>query len=157
MANNEKTEGILKKFMQQLTEDNSKMDEALPQGSRPMSAEEHEVYVQKLRELRNSEHSPENVYQKKMQEMVRVSEKELFEKGKIESVDVSQVKVLKAFCPQCGKEVTSLAPTMFNPYTQEKVCRYTCPDCGAVYNFEHAYPRFVFLDKDGNIIEAFGD
>ncbi|MCD8206315.1 MAG: hypothetical protein LUD72_00090 [Bacteroidales bacterium] len=150
------SESILDQFMKRYSEDVAKADTSQPTGSIPMNEEMKAVYVEKLNELRNNENSPEAVYQRRMQEMVKMTEETLIESGKISNVAVHGIFVRKAYCPECGKEIVCNAPTMFNPYTQEKVCRYTCPECKKVYNLEYAYPRFVLLDENGNELMAFG-
>ena len=69
---------------------------------------------------------------------------------------VDKVIVKHFFCPECGKELVSKAPPMFNPFTMERICLHEC-QCGKRYNLDYAYPRFVLLNKEGNEIKAYGN
>jgi hypothetical protein len=64
--------------------------------------------------------------------------------------------VRRAYCPVCGKEIVNSAPTSFNPFTLEKVCAYKCDDCNHMMNLEYSYPRVVYIDNNGNEINAYG-
>lgn len=63
--------------------------------------------------------------------------------------------VVRAYCPDCGKEIVCEVPAMFNPFTFQKVIRYECK-CGWKANLEHTYPRVVFVTSDGDEIECYG-
>lgn len=72
----------------------------------------------------------------------------------IKSNDYEPV-VIKAYCPECGKEIISTSPVIFNPYTLDKICRYDC-ECGWKGNLDYAYPRFVMRNKNtGDEIEVY--
>lgn len=86
-----------------------------------------------------------DIFDKKTQ----IKESEL----KIETVPVT-VKLIKAYCPKCGKEIISDTPIMFNPFTKQKICMYKC-ECGYEENIEYAYPRVVFVDDNNNEYEAY--
>lgn len=62
--------------------------------------------------------------------------------------------VIRAYCPECGEEIVSTAPVMFNPFTLEKICKYDCK-CGWKANLEFAYPRVVFVTESGDEIQAY--
>ena len=62
------------------------------------------------------------------------------------------VKLRKAYCPSCGSEIVSQVPVIMNHALNERIGRYECPSCGEKLNLDHAYPRVVFFDKDGNEI-----
>ncbi len=62
--------------------------------------------------------------------------------------------VIRAYCPKCGKEIVSNSPTLYNPFSLEKVNMYKC-DCGFEGNLEYAYPRVVFVDENNNDINAY--
>ena len=59
---------------------------------------------------------------------------------------------LPAYCPSCGSEIVSQVPVIVNHALNERIGRYECPSCGEKLNLDHAYPRVVFFDKDGNEI-----
>ena len=87
--------------------------------------------------------------------MIEMNESSMEEKGLIKNSDVNKIIIKHAYCEECGEELISDAPPMFNPFTFEKVCKHTCKKCGKVYNLEFAYPRLVFLDNNGEEIPAF--
>lgn len=103
-------------------------------------------YRKKLDELRNDENDMMNQYNRFHEVFTPLKEKELDENKKTKVMDVD-IKVKRAFCPNCGKEIISKVPSFYNPYTLEKISRYEC-ECGAKFNMEYSYPRVMFLDKD---------
>lgn len=84
----------------------------------------------------------------------RVTEKEMVEKKLIVLNDVSKIQVKHAFCPECGEELISDLPPMYNPFTRERQCIHKCGKCNKTYNLDYSYPRFVFLDENSNEIFA---
>lgn len=64
---------------------------------------------------------------------------------------INNISVKRAYCPQCGNELVSQFPAMFNPFTQEKQCIHKC-SCGKMYNLEYSYPRIVFSDENNKEI-----
>jgi rRNA maturation protein Nop10 len=84
-----------------------------------------------------------------------MSENEMAEKELIKEEDVEKIIVKHAYCSECGEELISNAPPMFNPFTFERVCKHTCTKCGAIFNLEYAYPRLAFMNNKGEEIPAF--
>lgn len=84
----------------------------------------------------------------------KVTEQELEEKSLTKLENVEEIKVKRAYCPECGEELISKLPPMFNPFTQERQCIHKCNKCEKVYNLDYSYPRLLFLDKNGNEIFA---
>lgn len=84
----------------------------------------------------------------------RITEKELEEKNLVTMSEVTKIQVKHAYCPECGKELISKFPPMFNPFTGERQCVHKCDECGKSYNLDYSYPRFVFLDEESNEIFA---
>ncbi len=72
---------------------------------------------------------------------------------KTEYVKVTPM-VKRAYCPECGKEIISRGPVMYNPFSFEKTCPHVC-DCGWRGDLEYAYPRVVFVMENGTQIEAY--
>lgn len=72
---------------------------------------------------------------------------------KTEYVKVTPM-VKRAYCPECGKEIISRGPVMYNPFTFEKTCPHVC-DCGWGGDLEYSYPRVVFVMENGTQIEAY--
>lgn len=72
---------------------------------------------------------------------------------KTEYVKVAPM-VKRAYCPECGKEIISRGPVMYNPFSFEKTCPHVC-DCGWRGDLEYAYPRVVFVMENGTQIEAY--
>lgn len=143
--------GILEEFLKhkQMTEDmqNDFVNDTT------MSVEEQEYLKKEIERQRNSDLDIERQYQKFHQIYVKKTENELQEANLIEDVDV-RVVVRRAKCPQCGKELVSTTPVIFNAFTQEKIAKHDC-ECGYKCNLEYAYPRVAFVDKENNEIKAF--
>lgn len=72
---------------------------------------------------------------------------------KTEYVKVTPM-VKRAYCPECGKEIISRGPVMYNPFSFEKTCSHVC-DCGWKGDLEYSYPRVVFVMENGTQIEAY--
>ena len=88
-------------------------------------------------------------------EMKRLNETEMEDANLTKDEEVDKLVVRRAFCQNCGEELISKTPQLFNPYTLESICKHTCSKCGSNFNLEYAYPRIVFLDKNGEEIKAF--
>lgn len=85
--------------------------------------------------------------------MERLTDDELFSKDLLKECQITDIKVIRAYCPKCGKELVSKAPSMYNPFTMEKVCLHEC--CGTKYNLDKTYPHIAFYGEDGNEIVTF--
>lgn len=156
--------GILDNYMRQVEEDKNKenddfdmtfLDEDTDNvGKKPSqyNQSEKEEFVKQLQKLRSD---PNDIMNKFYNEFEQINENTLQISDHISDVSVS-VYVRRAYCHNCGKELISKAPVMFNPYTGEKIAKYEC-SCGAKYNLEYAYPRVIFKDDNGNEINAFGN
>lgn len=147
--------GILDEYKQQLEKDRQNEEIAFPEGNE-WSETERAEYVKQVNELRNDPNDIENVYRQKMSEMTHLSEEEMTTQNLIVEEDVDKVIVKHAYCSECGEELISEAPPMFNPFTFERICKHTCKKCGKMFNLEHAYPRVAFLNNKGEEITAFG-
>lgn len=156
-------ESILDKYRKKMMEESSATaDYSLPKDVnnnlgdiKLLSEDEQKAYAEELDKQRNSEYSMEAQYKKRMAAITKLTEDEMIEQGHIKPQDVSSIKVLHAYCTECGEELVSDTPTCFNAYTMEKISIHNCKKCGKKYNLEYAYPRVVFLDEDGNEIIAF--
>ena len=146
--------GILDKYKAQLEEDKKNENVSFPEGSQ-LKEEQREEYVKTLKELRNNSNDMENNYRKKMAEMKRMSENDMESNKLISNETVEKVIVKHAYCEECGEELISNVPPMFNPFTFERVCKHTCKKCGKIYNLEFAYPRLAFFNNKGEELPAF--
>lgn len=146
--------GILDDYKVQLEEDKKNNDFSFPKGSQ-LKEEQKEDFIKALNELRNNPNDIEHVYKAKMAEMKNMSENDMENKKLINNEDVEKVIVKHAYCEECGEELISNAPPMFNPFTFEKVCKHTCSKCGKIYNLEFAYPRLAFINNKGEELPAF--
>ena len=146
--------GILDKYKAQLEEDKKNENVSFPEGSQ-LKEEQREEYVKTLKELRNNSNDMENNYRKKMAEMKQMSESDMESNKLINNEMVEKVIVKHAYCEECGEELISNAPPMFNPFTFERVCKHTCTKCGKIYNLEFAYPRLAFFNNKGEELPAF--
>ena len=146
--------GILDKYKAQLEEDKKNENVSFPEGSQ-LKEEQREEYVKALKELRNNSNDMENTYRAKMAEMKQMSENDMENNNLINNETVEQVIVKHAYCEECGEELISDTPPMFNPFTFERICRHTCKKCGKLYNLEFAYPRLAFMNNKGKELPAF--
>jgi formylmethanofuran dehydrogenase subunit E len=147
--------GILDEYKLQFAKDKENEDKMFPNDSK-LDESQRSEYEKCLNDLRNNPNSIENVYHKKMSEMKQMSESEMMEQSLIKNEDVEKVIIKHAYCSECGEELISKAPPMFNPFTFERICKHTCEKCGAVYNLDFAYPRVAFINNNGDEINAFG-
>ena len=139
--------GILDKYKAQLEEDKKNENGSFPEGSQ-LKEEQRE-------ELRNNSNDMENTYRAKIAEMKQMSENDMENNKLISNETVEKVIVKHAYCEECGEELISNVPPMFNPFTFERVCKHTCKKCGKIYNLEFAYPRLAFIDNKGEELPAF--
>ena len=146
--------GILDKYKAQLEEDKKNENVSFPEGSQ-LKEEQREEYVKTLKELRNNSNDMENTYRAKIDEMKQMSENDMENNNLINNETVEQVIVKHAYCEECGEELISNVPPMFNPFTFERVCKHTCKKCGKIYNLEFAYPRLAFINNKGEELPAF--
>jgi len=58
------------------------------------------------------------------------------------------------FCPCCGNTLHSKTPTMYNPFSMESQAVCVCDRCGKTVKTEHAYPRLVFKDVNGDDLKV---
>lgn len=153
MSEEKKKVSILEQYLKQLEKDRQNENKDFPDDT-TLEEKDKEAYQQKLEELRNDPLDLEVQFQAQKQMRV-LDEAQMKEIGKIKDEDVKLV-VRHAYCEDCGAELISKTPAMFNPYTLEKICKHTCEKCGKVFNLEYAYPRTVYLNNDGVEINAFG-
>lgn len=116
-----------------------------------LSQEEIDYY--KKEEERMNELDIEKQYQRFHQIYVKVTEEELIKNDLTVDNNV-RVVVRRVKCPNCGKELVSQTPVMYNAFTQEKIAKHDC-ECGYKCNLEYAYPRVVFVDDNNNEVKAF--
>lgn len=147
-------ESILERFKKQVEEDRLNENNELPKDTSLTNPMDKKEYEKRLEALRNSEIDIENKYKQAMNRLIHLKENELSDSDNIKEIEITKVTVKHAYCPDCGTELVSAGPTMFNPFTMEKQNIHTCKNCEKKYNLEYAYPRFVFYDKDDN--EVFG-
>lgn len=146
--------GILDNYKKQLEEDRKNENNDFPEGSQLKESQRKE-YENVLNELRNNSNDIEQVYQRKKAEMRQMDELTMEENKLITDEEVKKVIVKHAFCEECGEELISNAPPMFNPFTFERICKHTCTKCGKIYNLEFAYPRLAFINNNGEELPAF--
>lgn len=138
--------GILNKYKAQLEENKKTENISFTEGSqlKEEQIEEH-----------NNSIDMEKIYREKMAEMKQMSENDMENNNLINNETVEQVIVKHAYCEECGEELISDAPPMFNPFTFERICRHKCKKCGKLYNLEFAYPRLAFMNNKGEELPAF--
>lgn len=145
---------ILDEYKAQLAKDKENEDNMFPEDT-TLNENQRSEYEKRLKELRNSPDDIENMHRRLMSEMKHMSENEMTDKKLIIDQEVDKIVVKHAYCSECGEELISNAPPMFNPFTLERVCKHTCTKCGTIFNLEFAYPRLAFIDNNGNEIPAF--
>lgn len=142
---------ILEQWKKDFQQENENYDYSAPTGAHPdvLTEKGQEEYKKILDELRNSPISMEGQYTQAMSEIIQMKENEM----KIDAEEITSVKVLHTYCPDCGAELVNKFPPMFNPYTQERQCIHHC-ECGKKYNLEYSYPRFAFYNDKGEEVFA---
>lgn len=149
------TSDILAEYKKQLEIDKQQENYDLPEGvsENQFTEEMKEAYRKEVDKLRGNADDLEQVYNRFHDTYRKFSDEEVNQRCKDEEV---KTIIRRAFCPECGREIISKLPVMFNPYTGEKIARYDC-ECGAKFNMEHSYPRIVYINNDGVEINAFND
>ena len=148
--------GLLDDYQKMVEEDEKNLNNNAPVDGIEMSEEEMKEYEKRLNEMReeikNNEDCSidcEKCYNNELKPLDKIKEEDL----KTKYTKVTPM-VKRAYCPECGKEIISNAPTMFNPFTFEKTNPYKC-ECGWKGDLEYAYPRVVFVADNGEQIEAY--
>ena len=121
------------------------------EGKVQFNEKQMEAYKKELDKLRSSD---EELIKKFNNTFIPLKEQDLFDKGKLSNENI-QIKLIRAYCPECGEEIICKMPSMFNAFTLEKFAKYECPKCGAKYNLENSYPRLAVFDYSGNEIKCF--
>ena len=149
------TSDILEEYKKQLELDKQAENYDLPEGvsENQFTEEMKEAYRKEVDKLRGNTDDLENVYNRFHETYRKLSDEEI--NTRCEDEEVKTI-IRHAFCPNCGREIVSKLPVMFNPYTGEKIARYDC-DCGAKFNMEHSFPRIVYVNSQGKEITAFND
>lgn len=65
-----------------------------------------------------------------MNRLIHLKENELSNSDNIKEIEITKITVKHAYCTDCGTELVSAGPTMFNPFTMEKQNIHTCEKCG---------------------------
>lgn len=146
---------ILDKYRQQVAEDKLNENYELPEGIDINVDEDYkEQYKQELDKQRGNIFSNEQQYEAQLKKsLVRISEED--GDNYIKEEEIEKIAIKHFYCPECGEELVSKAPPMFNPFTMERICLHECK-CGKRYNLDYAYPRFVLYNKEGKEIKAYG-
>lgn len=158
IADRNKCVGILQRFQQRKAEDDRRAstNNDYPVDSQLTEEEKkthREQYQQELEKLRNDSNDVEVRHRNLIQNVV--TEESLHSQKCLEMDGNIRPILLRAHCPECGAELTTDKPKMFNPYTGESLAIHKCPKCGKEYNLEYAYPRIVFVDSNHHIVKAF--
>lgn len=146
--------GILDQYKVQLAKDKENENNDFPEDSN-LDESQRSEYEKRLNELRNDENYMENVHRRIMSEMKHMTEEQMEQSNMFKVESDIKLFVKHAYCEDCGEELISNTPPMFNPFTFEKFCKHTCSKCGKIYNFEYAYPRLVVTDNNGTEIPVF--
>ena len=148
--------GLLDDYQKMVEEDKKNLNNDAPVNGVEMTEEERKQYEKRLNEMREEIDKNEDcgidcekAWDNGIKKLDRYKETDV----KTQKYQATPM-IKRAFCPVCGKEIISKAPTMFNPFTLEKTNPYKC-NCGWQADLEYAYPRVYFVDVDGNEIEAY--
>jgi hypothetical protein len=146
---------ILDRYKQQVAEDKENENYEFPENFDFNVDESYkEEYKKELERQRGDIFSNQQQYEDQMRKsLVRITEEE--GTNTINEEEIDKIIVKHFYCPECGEELISKAPPMFNPFTMERICLHECK-CGKRYNLDYAYPRFVLYNKEGNEIKAYG-
>ena len=166
--------GILDQYKKAIEEETENMD--FPSGDTTLTENDREEYEKTLTKMRRG-YSTEEVNEaienskKNMNELdethnggmnetaikmrfERVKDTELSDKGLLKESPISDIKIIRAYCPICGKELISKSPALYNPFSMEKVCIHEC--CGKRFNLDKTYPHIAYYDENGEEIIAYG-
>ena len=146
--------GILEQYKVQLAKDRENENNDFPEDSN-LNETQRSEYIKRLQELRNNENDMENVHRKVMSQMKQMTEEEMEAANMFKIDEDIKFQVKHVYCEECGEELISNSPPLFNPFTFEKICKHTCTKCGKIYNFDYAYPRLAVFDNNGNEIPVF--
>jgi hypothetical protein len=147
--------GLLDDYKKMVEEDEKNLNNDAPVDGIEMTDEEMKMYEKKLNEMREEIKNNDcmddgkNDCDAEIKPLTKYKEEDL----KTEYVKVMPM-VKRAYCPECGKEIISRGPVMYNPFTFEKTCPHKC-ECGWKGDLEYAYPRVVFVTENGTQIEAY--
>lgn len=149
--------GIIDRYLEQVKKDRMNENTELPEElyGEKMNGEEMKKYKEEVNKIRSSEDDMEKVYTKMMNSMTQYTEEEMKNKDILASENITDVKVYHAYCDECGEELISQGPPMFNPFTMVKTCIHKCNKCGKQFNLEYSYPRLAFFNNEGVEIKAF--
>lgn len=145
---------ILDRYRQQVAEDKANENYEFPEDFNINVDENYkEEYKKELERQRGDIFSNQQQYEDQMRKsLVRITEEGT---DTIKEEEIDKITVKHFYCPECGEELISKAPPMFNPFTMERICLHECK-CGKRYNLDYAYPRFVLYNKEGDEIKAYG-
>lgn len=108
---------------------------------------------QLIKEIKRIREDPNDMVNRFHNEYKSISENDLDIRGLTSEINVT-VKIKRAFCPNCGKELISKSNSINNPYNGERIAKHEC-ECGYKANLEYAYPRIMFIDENGLEINGF--
>jgi len=150
------SDSILNRYMKQLTEDRKKENNDFSEDF-DINVDDNykEQYKEELNKQRNAILDNEKQYNDRINKTLTRLHEDEQNADLIKDEEVEHVIVKHFYCPECGEELISKAPPMFNPFTYERICLHECK-CGKRYNLDYAYPRFALINKDGKEIKAFG-
>lgn len=147
--------GLLDDYKKMVEEDEKNLNNDAPVDGIEMTDEEMKMYEKKLNEMREEIKNNDCMDDGKNDCDTEIKP---LSKYKEEDLKTEYVKVMpmvkRAYCPECGKEIISRGPVMYNPFTFEKTCPHKC-ECGWKGDLEYAYPRVVFVTENGTQIEAY--
>ena len=169
--------GILDQYRKLMEEESKQENMDFPTNSE-LTENDREAYEAALNKMRKADFSQEEVEEAinnsrknmialdeehngmaneftiKIPQPEKITDEELIEKDLLKSTSISDIRVIRAYCPKCGKELVAKAPAMFNPFTYEKICLHEC--CGTKFNLDKSYPHIAYYDENGEEITAFG-
>lgn len=150
------SDSILNRYMKQLTEDREKENNDFSEDF-DINVDDNykEQYKEELHKQRSAILDNEKQYNERINKTLTRLHEDEQNADLIKDEEVEHVIVKHFYCPECGEELISKAPPMFNPFTYERICLHECK-CGKRYNLDYAYPRFALINKDGKEIKAFG-
>lgn len=148
---------ILERYKQQLEEDRKNENDNFSEDFDIVVDNEYKTEYQKELHKQRQEilDNEKQLSERSNNNLIRLHENDENVKF-IKEEDVDHIVIKHFYCPECGEELISKAPPMFNPFTFERICLHECK-CGKRYNLDYAYPRFALINKDGKEINAYGN
>lgn len=150
------SDSILERYKQQLAKDReTENDDFTEDFDITVDEDYRKEYKKELNKQRSEILDNEKQYTDRLNKTLIRLHEDKESSSYVKEEDVDHIIVKHFYCPECGEELISNGPPMFNPFTYERICLHECK-CGKRYNLDYAYPRYALINKEGKEIKAYG-